>query len=740
MNFSKRKTKNKRKEKWENFFGEKKALVGVFLFGSFWGMLVLSVHADDQTDDGSSPTPTPAIESTTPSISPSPTIDTDPLPSFSVTPTLLPAQNSASDLEPLSPSPLPTSTVSPTLAPSSLLAPTSEPIFEASTSPVSSPTPPPSPTPTPEPLPTKKVIINEIAWMGRYDSEKNKNEINDEWIELYNPNDFEVDLKSYFLNVWASKESKEAGDKEKISIELKQAIPGLGFYLLERTDESSVPEKESDQIYTGALSNEGGYLELKKKKEEKEDEYEMIDSLDFSAGWPGGDNEKKLTLERDDDGKNWHSSSIINGTPKEKNSFFEKVPEENVSLCGEFLEEIILNEILPNPAGIDKNQEWVEVYNPNSKEVELSGWRLTNSSNKSFVLKEGVVLSGNFLKIVLPASFVIKNQKEKISLYDCAGKLSSEVSFQESAGSGISFNRDESGFWRWSRWTTPGEKNRLNNPPEIKLKKIKEIYAGMKIIFDASGSFDRDGEKLKFVWNFGDGHKSYLDKTSHIFEKTGKYEIILQVKDASEAQEKRFFLEVKKYPKRKVAIVKILPNPKGKDTEGELIWLKNMDKKKVDLKGWKVLSGSGEKQATNHPILKKFVLSAGEERALSREESLFVLPNKNGYLALVYPNGKLADEIEYTFDEKSIPEGAQYSLQEENVWQWENLSEDSGAGMIVATEEESVGEVLGQQTEFIWTRIFEDLEKEKTLSWEELAFVDWQKENRLWLEFFPKIF
>lgn len=92
---------------------------------------------------------------------------------------------------------------------------------------------------------TDNIIINEIAWMGTVTSS------NDEWIELYNPTDNDINIDGWTLT-W------DGGN-----INLSGQINAKEYFLLERTDDDSVPEVAADQIYTGRLSNAGENLILK---------------------------------------------------------------------------------------------------------------------------------------------------------------------------------------------------------------------------------------------------------------------------------------------------------------------------------------------------------------------------------------------------------------------------------------------------------------------------------------------
>jgi len=145
------------------------------------------------------------------------------------------------------------------------------------------------------------IVINEIAWMGT------ENSANDEWIELYS--DQQVNLTGWIL---------EAADETPF-INLEGTISANSYFLLERTDDNSVPNITADQVYTGALENSGEYLKLKNS------EGRIIDEINASAGWPAGNNSTKQTMERTTN--DWQTSSISEGTPKTQNSNGQK-PQE----------------------------------------------------------------------------------------------------------------------------------------------------------------------------------------------------------------------------------------------------------------------------------------------------------------------------------------------------------------------------------------------------------------------------
>lgn len=158
-----------------------------------------------------------------------------------------------------------------------------------------------------------KVIFNEIAWMGSLpkDGEASGKAASREWLELKNISQNSVDLNGWQI----------LNSMNEIKIKLRGKIGGGSFYLLERGSDDSVPDLLADEIYSGALSNSGEWLRL------FDNNCGLVDEIDASSGWPGGDNLTKKTLERNGQLK-WQTSFIVGGTPKTENStFFVKSPE-----------------------------------------------------------------------------------------------------------------------------------------------------------------------------------------------------------------------------------------------------------------------------------------------------------------------------------------------------------------------------------------------------------------------------
>jgi hypothetical protein len=105
----------------------------------------------------------------------------------------------------------------------------------------------------------------------------------DEWMELHNDGGEDVSLDGWTL---------AAADGEP-HVALSGTISAGGYALLERTDDTTVPDIPADVIYTGGLGNSGEVLTL------TDAQGAVADTVDGSGSWKiGGDNATKNTAQR----------------------------------------------------------------------------------------------------------------------------------------------------------------------------------------------------------------------------------------------------------------------------------------------------------------------------------------------------------------------------------------------------------------------------------------------------------
>ncbi|WP_297491239.1 glycosyl hydrolase family 18 protein [Thermococcus sp.] len=157
-----------------------------------------------------------------------------------------------------------------------------------------------------------RVVINEIMyWPSQGDDGYG------EWVELYNPNDFEVDVSGWWLGSGSGGYTFPTGT----------VIPAKGFLVVAKDSDwligrySTEPRFDGSAVYGNAsfiLDDGGGSVSLKSAGGA------VVDSVTYSPSWGGSGDGK--SIERKDpagdsnDPSNWAESAVDGGTPTYQNS------------------------------------------------------------------------------------------------------------------------------------------------------------------------------------------------------------------------------------------------------------------------------------------------------------------------------------------------------------------------------------------------------------------------------------
>ena len=122
---------------------------------------------------------------------------------------------------------------------------------------------------------------------------------------------------------------------------------------------------------------------------------------------------------------------------------------------------IVINEILPSPTGPDTEEEWIEIFNQNNFEVNLSDWQITDAVGKTniYIFTKGTTIAPkSFLVFSRPTTkIILNNDGDGLNLLQPDGKIVDKVSYEKTPR-GESYNRTESG-WVLSTTLTPGSAN-----------------------------------------------------------------------------------------------------------------------------------------------------------------------------------------------------------------------------------------------------------------------------------------
>ncbi len=220
------------------------------------------------------------------------------------------------------------------------------------------------------------VLFNEIAWMGT------TNSASDEWIELKNITNQEINLAGWQL--------MDKAGQISVIFQNEHTVSAQAFFILERTDDTSIPNVSADIIYTGALSNTKEALYL------FDGDCVLQDRVVAEPKWPAGLSSVRQTLERRVD-NTWQTSSSTDGTPNAPNSSgyveAQQPPISTSSGSGSTgssggggtppsvvtYPKILISEI--QTEGETVKDEFVELYNPNDSDVDLDGWLLKKKTS-----------------------------------------------------------------------------------------------------------------------------------------------------------------------------------------------------------------------------------------------------------------------------------------------------------------------------------------------------------------------
>ena len=302
-----------------------------------------------------------------------------------------------------------------------------------------------------------KVIINEVAWMGSMNSTA------DEWIELKNNTNEDINLTGWKLTF-------DNNSNDVVYLQSTTTIlVANSYYLLERTDDNSVPGIAADWFgsFGNGLNNNGMKIQLIDG-----DGYIVDEIVCADNKWPAGlnntKNNIKLTMERTEN-LGWQSSTENNGTPKAQNSTgYQNQNNENSQSTTTTA--VIINELLPNPNGSDDN-EWLELKNLSTTTIDLINWKISDLAGTDYV-----ITNTDFSTTTISALgfFILPKSITKISLnnsggetarlFDSQNNLISEISYSETAKDDFVWARDESGVWHWSTTQTLGAENIITEP------------------------------------------------------------------------------------------------------------------------------------------------------------------------------------------------------------------------------------------------------------------------------------
>jgi hypothetical protein len=515
-------------------------------------------------------------------------------------------------------------------------------------------------------IPTRqKIIINEVAWMGG--SETYSLTSNDEWIELKNISTETVDISNWQM--------LDEDEQIKVKFGSNAKINPNGFYLLERTDDSSVPNVAADMIYSGALSNSNEGLRF------FDGQCNLADEALAIPSWPAGDAMAKRTMERESN-FNWHTFNgnaveRIFGSPKGENSavvvnsFLVSGGSASVSQTNESNNQpvkILINEVQAYPV----ENRFIELYNPNNSSVDLTSWYLqrktqsgasfgslvsktyfegkTINANGYFLISRNALTGADIIldDLTLTESNTIQIKNSNGEMVDklgwgvaidcensCASEPSMGQSIQRKFNSELSEKFIDTGNnaddFEVKICPSPKaqsaicEEEKVNEAPVALFNFTPADPAvGDSIAFNAGSSTDPDGDVVSYEWDFGNGDS--LKNTDFIanysYPEAGDYQVALTVFDDKNASStKTSSISIKKGGTNHVVISEIQAGTDA-GSDDEFIELYNPTNQVISLDGWELRKKTSSGSETN-------LVDDGSFIGSIDPKSFFLIVNKN---------------------------------------------------------------------------------------------------------------
>ncbi len=274
-------------------------------------------------------------------------------------------------------------------------------------------------------------------------------------LERINP-----ELKDYSANNWQETAIETPGKENSIY---------LISEINENNNEDEDLENENNQENNRTpIADAGGDMEIFVNQEIEFDASDSSDpdSDEISFSWDFGDGKNGQGINPVHSYKTAGEFKVIltvsDGDLSSADYLIVKVIETSYS------QDIIINEILPNPKGSDTaappQGEWIELYNQSSQKINLTGWKLDDlisSGSKSYVIDSEIFIEPNEYLVFYyeQTKICLNNNGDEVNLINPQGKIISACSYQEKSSEQTSLARGKDGQWYWSIEPTPNKEN-----------------------------------------------------------------------------------------------------------------------------------------------------------------------------------------------------------------------------------------------------------------------------------------
>ena len=486
----------------------------------------------------------------------------------------------------------------------------------------------------------------------------------DEFIELYNPNNSEINLEN-----WDIKKKTKSGSESNILNNIEGIIPAYSYFLI--APRANCGESKTEKCYQGNILADDEYttnmfLAADNTVLLYDHNGNLIDKIgwgeasDFESEAVMNNPENKQSLERINtngavqDTNNNKNDFVLQNNPEPRNSGFinnqdvsvdnnndddGEIPPAPFAEGGDDDEthpspsqegnKIIITEFLPNPEDSDRDNEFIEIYNNGDAEVDLGGWTLEDKmgSVKKFVIPDGVKMGARKYKAFYSdeTRIALNNSGDGIILRNKNENIINETQISGAALEEQAFALDGNKNWVWTLRPTPGRGNIIEVEEEADEEKDNETE---------SGNNDDDGEipPAPFV-------KGRIDGDDFDFSD-------------------------------KIIISEIYPNSEGRDNRNgsyEWIELYNDSDRDVNLSGW-MIDDILEKGSKAY-LIENEIIKARSYKIFDAACTKIALNNTGDEINVLWSDGTVVDKIKY----EKADEGLSYNLAKDDSWFWSSV-------------------------------------------------------------------
>ena len=130
-----------------------------------------------------------------------------------------------------------------------------------------------------------------------------------------------------------------------------------------------------------------------------------------------------------------------------------------------YIPAVLINEVLPNPAGAEPATEFIELYNAGGSQVDLTGWKLGDGVGVVVNYTLSGAINGTSFKLYYGSTtgITLNNDADTVYLYDSNGIIVDNVSWSSTVDEGTSIIRATDGGSNWTETntSTPGSSNEV---------------------------------------------------------------------------------------------------------------------------------------------------------------------------------------------------------------------------------------------------------------------------------------